>query len=279
MIREVVPVDKTSFPRRLTEERNRRGYTQRQVAEALGVSDKTYSKWETGVNEMTVDTLCRLAQIYGCSPAAFFSEEEPEISALRRELKSLRPEEAFLRVREMIDEAFEDLSDVGAWLTRRRRGEAGDRPLSPLTPPEAERDGLICMGDGFLLKHWGADADLRLLLMPAADGNAWLKEEAAALSDLFRTLSRGELMALLLLSPPDSRFTPEYLSRETGLDAEQVRESMELFCRLKLSTRSRIRTADGDPETYTRPNARLLLAVMTLAHRLLTRGEGTVYNV
>ena len=191
----------------------------------------------------------------------------------------MTPEQAFLRVREMIDEAFEDLSDVDAWLTRLRWGETGDGPLSALTPPEAERDGLICMGGGFLLKHWNADADLRLLLMPSADGNAWLKEETAALSALFRALSRGELTALLLLSPPDSRFTPEYLSRETGLDAAQVRETMELFCRLKLSTRSRTRTAEGDLETYTRPDARLLLAIMTLAHRLLTRGEGTVYNV
>ncbi|MBO4211704.1 MAG: helix-turn-helix transcriptional regulator, partial [Oscillospiraceae bacterium] len=98
-------MDKQKFPQLLSEERTRRGYTQKQVALALGVSDKTYSKWETGVNEMTVETLCRLAEFYGCSPADLFKEETPkEGSPIRAELETLTPVQAKLRAREIMDE-------------------------------------------------------------------------------------------------------------------------------------------------------------------------------
>lgn len=33
----------------IAEERKRKGYTQKQLSEKLGISDKTISKWECGV--------------------------------------------------------------------------------------------------------------------------------------------------------------------------------------------------------------------------------------
>ena len=68
-------MDKERFIQRLGEERKARGLTQKQLAEALGISDRTYSKWETGENEMDVASLGRLAGFYGVSPAVFFPAE------------------------------------------------------------------------------------------------------------------------------------------------------------------------------------------------------------
>ena len=34
----------------ISDERKRKGYTQKQLAEKIGVSDKTVSKWERGVS-------------------------------------------------------------------------------------------------------------------------------------------------------------------------------------------------------------------------------------
>ena len=99
-------MDNTSFPRRLAEERKARGYTQKQVADALGISDRTYSKWETGENEMDVSALCRLAEFYETSPAVFFPSEglKPEgvrealaKEPVRRALKQLYADSAFFR--------------------------------------------------------------------------------------------------------------------------------------------------------------------------------------
>ena len=77
-------MDKLQFQENLTEARKKRGYTQREVARAIGVSDKTYSKWETGENEPDIDALCRLGEFYGVSPALFFREGEtaPELEGM-----------------------------------------------------------------------------------------------------------------------------------------------------------------------------------------------------
>ena len=53
-------MDKARFLENLRSERKKRSLTQSQVAEALGISDKTYSKWETGENEPDISSLCRL---------------------------------------------------------------------------------------------------------------------------------------------------------------------------------------------------------------------------
>lgn len=52
---------------RLKEIRKIRDLTQREVAEALGVSPATYSRYETGEREPSIDTLVRLSSIYGVS--------------------------------------------------------------------------------------------------------------------------------------------------------------------------------------------------------------------
>jgi transcriptional regulator with XRE-family HTH domain len=54
-------MDKAGFLKNLKAAREKRSVTQKEAADALGISDKTYSKWETGENEPDVDTLCRLA--------------------------------------------------------------------------------------------------------------------------------------------------------------------------------------------------------------------------
>ena len=41
-------MDKARFLENLTKERKKRSLTQKELAAAIGVSDKTYSKWETG---------------------------------------------------------------------------------------------------------------------------------------------------------------------------------------------------------------------------------------
>lgn len=43
-------LDKGNFSKFLTEQRKRKGYTQKQLAERLYVSDKAVSKWERSVS-------------------------------------------------------------------------------------------------------------------------------------------------------------------------------------------------------------------------------------
>lgn len=52
---------------RLKELRIENGFTQRFVAEYLNVKQNTYSQYETETNQIPLNCLCRLAQLYDTS--------------------------------------------------------------------------------------------------------------------------------------------------------------------------------------------------------------------
>lgn len=51
----------------LKEAREYFGYTQRQLAEAIGVPQRTYGSWERGERLYNAEDACRIADIYDCS--------------------------------------------------------------------------------------------------------------------------------------------------------------------------------------------------------------------
>ena len=274
-------MDRKRFIENLTNARKDRGLTQKQVAEALGVSDRTYSKWETGETEPGIELLCRLAEFYGLSPADLFKEETPkEGSPIRAELEALTPVQAKLRASEIMDDAFDGIADGALRLNKNWNEEAAAllaEPLPVTPPPEGFQSGYCCHGrldEAFFLRAWDANTDLRLLLMPAANGFRWLKEEKAALAELFRTLSSVEMLDYLFRQSESQWYTPEHLSRETGLPLEKVRELLGRFGEWKLTGCLPTRTAEGEVETWSHPDTRLLRAIVTLAHLILERREG-----
>ena len=56
-------LDKGSFSKFLTEQRKRKGYTQKQLAERLYVSDKAVSKWERSLSMPDISLLIPLAEV------------------------------------------------------------------------------------------------------------------------------------------------------------------------------------------------------------------------
>ena len=57
-----------------------RGYTQKQIAEHLGISQNTYSQYEVGILNYPVDAVVKLAMFYGVSTDYLFgltSRKEP----------------------------------------------------------------------------------------------------------------------------------------------------------------------------------------------------------
>ena len=52
---------------RLKEWRKQQGYTQQQMADFLAVHRTSYTKYETGVVEPPLVTLCRMADLMNCT--------------------------------------------------------------------------------------------------------------------------------------------------------------------------------------------------------------------
>lgn len=54
--------------------REQRGMTQKQLADALGLSQVAICLWETGENVPTIQNLYRLADILGCEPGELLAK-------------------------------------------------------------------------------------------------------------------------------------------------------------------------------------------------------------
>lgn len=57
---------------KIREYRERRGMTQKELAEALGVDQSAVSNWERGISEPTAFNIRRISDILGVSPGDLF---------------------------------------------------------------------------------------------------------------------------------------------------------------------------------------------------------------
>ena len=260
------PMDRKRFIENLTNARKDRGLTQKQVSEALGVSDRTYSKWETGETEPGVELLCRLAEFYSCAPADFFKDAGDGLD-LRKELTELPFGQAAVRCRERIGELYLGLFDCFA---------AGDDPwkeqIAPYTP-ETPVNSFSEYGGGLLfLQHLGRDANIQLYMMPSEEGFGWLETEGEALNALLDLLRQPKLLRPLLepgMSGKADYYTPEYLAEKAGLSVEETENTLKSLERWGFCRHEDARIGNDDGGLYAPAETRLLRVLLTFARLLL----------
>ncbi len=253
--------------------RKDRGLMQKDAAQALGISDKTYSKWETGETEPGLENLCRLAEFYGVAPAAFFAEGAPE-GALRRELLTLSPQEGHLRCHEWMSEMYDALYENVRQLVEK----TGQFPKEPVPVPENPE---VCgssfselPGGALFLRHRGDDANLHLLLMPSKEDYGWIDPEAEGLAAFFALLQRPKLLAPLLVFEKEGKpvlHSTEHLASRAGLSPEEARSALEELMRWGLCSHEPAETGEGRRELWSAGETRLLRAILTLAHLMMDR--------
>lgn len=66
--------------------RKKKGLTQSEVAEAAGLSDRTYADIERGTVNMRVETMLRICTALGITPDDILTDESSSIAALQEEL-------------------------------------------------------------------------------------------------------------------------------------------------------------------------------------------------
>ena len=277
-------MEKRSFSERLAEERKKRGYTQKQIAEALGVSTQAVSKWETGDNEVDVSTLCRLAAFYEESPAVFFEEEKPDKDSVQTMLGELPPAEAAQR---WLLLQYDAILGMYRSLKRTGQGRYGQairdlRPPRGLYPPDGisadqARTSAAVMEmdcpDLFGLLATGPDANLGLLILPHEEKYAWMDTEEERLQALFRVLAMPGAMKCLrfLLSQPNDRFfSAACLAEVAGIGEEEMAEFLHAAAGQLLCVPQRVRREGREEEILYRSRFRTELAgILTLARLML----------
>ena len=73
-------MDENKLGKRILALRTERGLTQEEAAEKLGVSNKAFSKWETGANLPDVPTVAKLAEFFGVTTDSLLglADTEPQ---------------------------------------------------------------------------------------------------------------------------------------------------------------------------------------------------------
>jgi len=66
--------------------RKKAGLTQQEVAEAAGLSDRTYADIERGTVNMRTETILRICNALHVTPDAVLTEDNPTLSARQEEL-------------------------------------------------------------------------------------------------------------------------------------------------------------------------------------------------
>ena len=280
-------MDNTFFPRRLAEERKARGYTQKQVADALGISDRTYSKWETGENEMDVSALCRLAEFYEASPAVFFPSEGLKPEGVREALGALEPSEAAQRwfhfhyeaLMGMKDSVMAEMREDSTFYLRREpwavipdnpSEQRGQAPNSLTTFAFPNLSAIFAAGE---------DMNLSLLLEPAEQGFSWLVSEQAELGAIFRVLGMpGALPCLhfLLRQPNTDLFSVPYLAGKAGASQEEIAAFLEAALPLGLCVGQKVRRNGQEEKLYRAFSPLPLLGLFAAAKLLLRRDEANL---
>ena len=263
-------MDNTSFPRQLAEARKSRGYTQKQVAEALGISDRTYSKWETGENEMDVASLCRLAEFYGVSPAVFFPAPESQPEDVRARLASRSLGDAAKSWFQLHYDAMQGMHEASVNHFRTHMEDLQRIPAE-LTPPADPSDAPKVRGCSLTtfrvpnllaLLAAGPELNLSLLLEPSDKGWAWLKTEEERIQETLGFLGMSGSAAclrVLYTRKPDSYLSADYVAREAGITEAEAGAFLEKMAERNLLITMPMMRKGAEVKLYW-PNLRIELA-------------------
>lgn len=210
--------------------------TQIQVAEAIGVSHKTLSKWESGASEPNLNLLCSLAEYYGVSTDFLLGRQTADRS----------PEDTVLHELEIRDRA-----DGARWLhtlLRKCPKILFSRPFadgsSPQYPNSAEYGrNRIADADLFFYQVTDFDENLTLLQLPNEGNFSRLMNEELRerVAEYFRFLSDPDAILLcrtLHRADCSEAFTLEYLSELISLPPERTRELLTEATRRRLCSRT-----------------------------------------
>ncbi len=272
-ITEVITMTDIKIAENLTQLRNEKGVTQDEVATALGISNKTVSKWENGTSSPDLAMLVALSEYYGVSTDALLglSHEEKSIPvALSNTLSGLERNELILKISEIIYGIF--FTAVGSPACKMGKTNASISPIPP-KPDVAPRSaisvdefyGFVVNSDNVNLSvmQWQNQADFVWLLDP---------EKQDKIAGLLRFLANTDVLKVMYFlhnASYSKHFTADYVKRHTGVALDRVEEILETCYELGLCTKSTAHLKDCETFVYESFGDGLLLSIISIAYEKL----------
>ena len=264
---------KMKLAENLTRLRKKAGETQRDLGEALGISDKTVSKWECGESEPGLEQVVTLAKHYGVSADALLAGE-PDIEDPYAGMGSRAAALAY----------FADMTGRTFTFTTGRLYPTGTDPEGedgePLVPPlcvkwhgnRGERTG-VTTSEIFTHAVSHRQAAFCVTLMQNADNYGWLERDADGLSAFLAALAQPGMMKLvryLHTKGAPGRISAEYAAEKCGSTVEDARELLRILA----GPEETVVFPDGERAVFVFAGKPYLMTALTALHEEMRPQSG-----
>ncbi len=257
----------------LTQLRDKKGVTQEDVAKALGVSNKTVSKWENGISSPDLAMLVALAKYYCVSTDALLGlpcQEKSITGGISTAFSGLGRNELVLKISEIIDGIFS--SAVG---NPNPRIDKVNKEISPI-PPNPDRAPRVSISVdefyGFAVKS--KNVNLSVMQWQNKVDFAWLldTEKQDKIAELLHFLASRDVLQVMYFihnASYSKHFTADYAAKHTGIGLDRIVEILETCYELGLCTKSTAHLKDGETFIYESFGDGLLLSIISIAYEKL----------
>lgn len=251
------------------------GETQNDLADTLGISNRTVSKWENGESEPDCRYLMELARHYHTTVDNLLGyEPEPATDAPITNEKA-----AQICFRE-IHEATRRLTDAFSDNFKRvYRPEDDETPQIPDEIPELQgcRDTGVTSSRIISRVVRTDDNNLAYTLMSNKANYRWLNDDAGKLANYFKALADPRLIRLayrMYTKGFPEAFTADFAAETCGCTAEEVHPLLDLMC----WTKSSVELEDGEAVVYRIQPDHITLVILALAHEATTEDYSSCHS-
>lgn len=251
--------------------RGQRGITQDAVAAALGVSNKTISKWETGISSPEAEYIPALADYYEVSTDEIFGRITSKSSfedIIAREYKELSPSESALKTFELLYKFIkQSLWKIGC--------DDNNEKVVPEHIVSPNKDIYRCAVSGnigYEILINSPYTNMATMLFQNESDFSWMEDKAGELTSLFKLLSEVDgikMIKLMYTMGFSNRFTADYIAGKVGMDVEKASELLELSVIAKVCNKREANLRDGITLLYECNCNGMVLAILNLAFELI----------
>ncbi len=268
---------KELFAKRLRFLRMEKNKRQSDVAEALGVSSKTYSKWETGENEPDFLTVSKLADYFGVSFTSFFTGEvitdtESKIDA---EFENLSATDAADKAFELQFAAIRSLAKR-ALFSKEYENPTVVPPENRVNPENHHAITAYAFGEAYGMMYNGLDANISLSIMPAKDKYSFLFSERERIGEYLSLIGNQDMLRCLpyMISQDLSCcYSADYIGKKAGISAKKAAELLDRAEKLGICKKNVTQIGDKATELFSTQASRMLLGILILTHLSLPETE------
>jgi transcriptional regulator with XRE-family HTH domain len=259
--------------------RNQKGVTQEAVADALGISNKTISKWETGLSVPETEYIPMLSDYFNVSTDEIFGRTTSKSSMEDIIAKEYDGLSHFESVNKSFALAFE--------VIRQSLWKIGNNPSSEKVVPEhiiSSNENMyrasVSNDIGYEMFINSPYTNLSVMLFQNECDFSWMDDDSQEFSNLFRLLGDIDgikMVKLMYTQGFPSTFTADYIAKKADMEEEKAKALLEYSVNAKVCAKLEANLRDGKTDLYHCHHSGMVLAILNLAFELVCGQNNNEY--